>query len=207
VSIDKQNKSNETDAHGKYTSAYVEILNSHAFQIKESVTKKNELKTKFLQLITVIMLLLTILFIGSVYFSFKAFESMIINDYESVSVIVGAVTGMITTLSTMILSIFKLPEIVANYLFNKEEDKQMIEINKNIQTYELEAVKLEKLEIIKQEKELANTENSDSPLERSPSTSGMQPESTISTNLTAVSSKESMSIPEKENIESLDLAE
>jgi len=90
---------------------------------------------------------------------------------------VGAVTGMITTLSTMILSIFKLPEIVANYLFNKEEDKQMIEIIKNIQAYELQAVKLEKLEIMKQVANIENAESEDSPLAESSNTDGTQPES------------------------------
>lgn len=121
------------------------------------------------------MTLLTILFIGSIFGSFHVFGLMIKNGYESVSVIVGAVTGMITTLSTMILSIFKLPKIIANYLFNKKEDNQMIEIIKNIQVYELQAVKLEKLEIMKQVERIENAESEDSPLMESLNTDGAQP--------------------------------
>lgn len=167
----------ETNAHGQYTQAYVSILDTYKDQINKSVNKKNELKTNFFWLISIIMVALTILFIVSIYWSFTTFKLMITNDYQSVSVIVGAVTGMITTLSTMILSIFKLPEIVAEYLFNKKEDDQMVAIIKNIQEYELQAVKVEKLAIMEQEKEIANIEEADEPLAESSNTSYVQPES------------------------------
>lgn len=175
MGTDNQNNPSEIDAHGKYTQAYVDILNTYKNQISNSVTKKNELKTKFFWLISIIMTLLTALFIISILWSFMVFNLMIKNDYESVSVIVGAVTGMITTLSTMILSIFKLPKIIANYLFNKKEDNQMIEIIKNIQAYELQAVKLEKLEIMKQVARIENAESEDSPLTESLNVDGVQP--------------------------------
>ena len=177
METNNQGNLGETNAHGQYTQAYVNILDTYKTQINNSVTKKNELKTMFFWLISIIMGLLTLLFIGSIIFSFIAFVLMIENNYESVSVIVGAVTGMITTLSTMILSIFKLPEIVANYLFNKEEDNQMVAIIKNIQEYELEAVKVEKLAITEQEKEIANSEEMDGRLVESSNEGYVQPES------------------------------
>lgn len=172
---DRTSKTTENDAHGKYTQAYVDILSTYKEQINEAVIKKNELKEGFFTLISVIMLLLTILFIGSVILSFSLFIIMIKNDYESVSVIVGAVTGMITTLSTMILSIFKLPEIVAKYLFNKKEDDHMIEVIKNIQKYELESVKLEKTAKLDSEKEVAVVEKQDLPLNESIYLNSAQP--------------------------------
>lgn len=187
MGTNNQNNPSEIDAHGKYTQAYVDILNTYKTQINDSVKNKNELKTKFFWLISIIMTVLTALFIISIYWSFKAFNLMIKNDYESVSVIVGAVTGMITTLSTMILSIFKLPEIIASYLFNKEEDNQMIEIIKNIQAYELQAVKLEKLEILKQVARIENAESDDLPLTESLNVDGVQPVS--SPDVTAESSE------------------
>lgn len=176
METNNQNNLGETNAHGKYTKAYVDILNTYKNQIEKSVTKKNELKTKFFCLIRVIMLALSFLFVISIVGSFWTFNKMIESNYQSVSVIVGAVTGMITTLSTMIISIFKLPKIVAKYLFNKKEDDQMIEIIKNIQTYELEAVKLEKLEILNQEEEIANNDATDEFLEESTNISNVQPE-------------------------------
>lgn len=139
------------EAHSKYTDAYIDILNSYNAQIKESVQRKNELKDKFYNTIKSIMLILTWLFFGILIFSLILFCVMVFNNNDSVVVITGAITTTISSFITMILSIFKLPEIIANYLFNKEEDQLMNEIIKNIQVYELDAVKYE-IETIKLEK-------------------------------------------------------
>lgn len=83
---------------------------------------------------------------------------MIYKNYSSAAIITGAITTIFSSFTTMVLSIFKLPKIIADYLFNKEEDKLMSEIIQNIQKYEIDAVKYElesiklKLEKIKLEK-------------------------------------------------------
>ena len=73
----------------------------------------------------------------------------------------------------MIVSILKLPKIIAEYLFNKKEDKQMNQIIKNIQSYEIGAVQLENTAL----KNATNDsmESSDIPLIQSPNTNGNQP--------------------------------
>ena len=119
---------------------------------------------------------LIFLFVLSVIASFAIFVVMITTKYSSVAVITGAITGMLSTFATIVLSIFKLPEIIAKYLFNKKEDAQMNEVIRNIQQYELDAVKLEKTAIADAEKEMAGRQKSDSPFEASPNASGMQPE-------------------------------
>ena len=172
----KINSLEELDAHGKYTQAYVDILNTYREQISSSIKNKNTLKNNFFKLIQGIMITLVVLFCASVVISFAVFIIMIIFNYQSVAVITGAIAGMLSTFSTMILSIFKLPQIIADYLFNKEEDKQMNEIIKNIQVYELEAVKLEKVAKLDSEKEIINGLKSDLPLEESPNTSGTLPQ-------------------------------
>lgn len=175
----KINSLEELDAHGKYTQAYVDILNTYNKQIADSIDKKNTLKTNFFNLIKRIMITLVFLFGVSVIVSFLAFILMINKNYQSAGVITGAIVGMLSTLSTMILSIFKLPEIIANYLFNKEEDKQMNEIIKNIQVYELEAVKLEKVAKLDSEKEIMGGLKNDLPFEESPNIDGMQPQDAV----------------------------
>ena len=167
----------DLDAHGKYTQAYVDILDTYKEQISSSLDNKNTLKTNFFNLIKGLMIALVVLFGISVVISFIVFIVMIVNNYESIAVIAGAITGMLSTFSTMILSIFKLPKIIADYLFNKEEDKQMNEIIKNIQVYELEAVKLEKVAKLESEKEIITGLKSDLPLEQSPNVNGIQPQS------------------------------
>lgn len=165
------------DAHGKYTQAYVGILDTYKEQISNSVNKKNQLKEKFFSVIKGIMITLVVLFVVILLCSFVIFGIMIICKYQSVSVITGAITAMLSSFATMLVSIFKLPQIIADYLFNKDEDNQMIEIIKNIQQYEIDAVKLEKTVSIDAEKEIMSREKSDSEMKSSPNTTGEQPRS------------------------------
>lgn len=134
----------DLNAHDKYTQAYVDMLNTYKDQMESSVKKKTELKDKFFRMIRIIMVVLMLLFVVSILASFATFYFMIEKQYQSAEVITGAVTAMISSFATMILSIFKLPKIIADYLFNKEEDNLMNEMMKNIQKYELDVVKLER---------------------------------------------------------------
>jgi len=129
--------------HDKYTNAYVNILNAYQDQISSSVIKKNELKERFFTTIKKMMIWLTWIFACTLGLSLILFGIMIFNNYNSVPIITGAITTILSSFTTMILSIFKLPEIIANYLFNKKEDKLMSEIIQNIQKYEIDAVKYE----------------------------------------------------------------
>lgn len=128
------------DTHNKYTDAYVNILDAYKEQISQSVIKKNELKKSFLNTITQIMNWLTWVFAGALFISLVLFAIMALIKSTSASIIAGAITTIFSSFITMIISIFKLPEIIANYLFNKEEDKLMNDIIQNIQTYEIRAV-------------------------------------------------------------------
>ena len=142
---EKAENKNPWNAHETYTQAYVNILNTYNTQIEESIKKRNTLKDSFFNMINLIMKILIFLFTGSVVASFIVFVFMIIFKYNSSAVIAGAITGMISSFVTMLLSIFKLPQIIAEYLFNKEEDRMMSEVIKNIQTYEIDVVKAERL--------------------------------------------------------------
>lgn len=86
---------------------------------------------------------LIFVFIITIIFSIILFGIMAYKNYDSIAVVTGAIATIISSFSTMIVSIFKLPKIVAEYLFNKEEDKSMDGIIKNIQQYEINAVKYE----------------------------------------------------------------
>lgn len=165
------------DAHGKYTQSYVGILDTYKEQISSSVQKKNQLKDRFFSVIKGIMIALVVLFFLILLSSFLIFGMMIICKYQSVAVITGAITAILSSFTTMLVSIFKLPEIIGDYLFNKDEDNQMIEIIKNIQQYEIDAVKLEKTVSIDAEKEIMFREKIDSEMKSSTNTTGMQPTS------------------------------
>ena len=127
------------DTHNKYTDAYIEILNTYREQISLAVKQKNDLKEHFFKTIKRIIYLLSCFFVVTLTLSFVIFGIMIYKNYNSVSVIAGAVTTVISSFVTMIIAIYKLPEIIAEYLFNKQEDKLMNEVIKNIQIYEIDA--------------------------------------------------------------------
>lgn len=127
--------------HNVYTEAYIGILNTYNNQISTSVIKKNELKEKFFKTTKLIMYSLTVIFSVSMIVSLVLLGFMIWSDSSSVAIITGTLTTLVSSLVTLIMSIYKLPEIIAKYLFNKQEDRLMNEIIKNIQTYEIDAVK------------------------------------------------------------------
>lgn len=138
-----EQSSRTSEAHRDYTTAYVGILNTYNEQISKSVDKKNELKSKFFAVIKHIMYALAALFVLSVIGSLIIFYIMVGAEKNNVEILAGAITAIISSLSTMVISIFTLPKIIAEYLFNKEEDKLMSEIIKNIQKYEIDAFNLE----------------------------------------------------------------
>ncbi len=70
---------------------------------------------------------------------------MVDTGNDSFPVVTGAITAVISSLSTMILSISKLPKLIAKYLFNENEDRSMTEIIKNIQSYELKSAQMNTL--------------------------------------------------------------
>lgn len=143
------NNNKVQDTHGKYTDAYIDILKTYEKQILDSFSKKNNLKEEFFITIKHIMYGLCFVFAGTLLLSIILFTIMIIKDYNSVAVITGVITTIISSFATMIVSLFKLPKIIADYLFNKKEDRLMNQIIKNIQQYEINAVKydLENLKI------------------------------------------------------------
>lgn len=136
---------NVKSPHDQYTEAYVGILNAYQGQLKESVVKKNELKDNFFKCIKNIMYFMVITFGIVVVLSLGIMGLMIVFKTVSTEIISGALLSIISSFVTMIMAIYKLPQIIADYLFNKEEDKQMTDIIVNIQKYELDADKTEKM--------------------------------------------------------------
>lgn len=128
----------------EYTRAYIKILDTYDSQIRCSIYKRNELKDQFFIMVNTIMKNLICLFKISIIASFAACVFLAVCKCDAPAVIAGIITSVVSSFVTMILSILKLPQIIAEYLFNKEEDRMMNEVIKNIQTYEIDVVKAER---------------------------------------------------------------
>ncbi len=135
----------KANSHDRYTDAYIGILNVYKNYIRESIKNKFRLKSLFFALVCVIMAVMIALFFFSIYWSFGLFSDMVEAHSQPSSVITGAVTAVVSSLVTMTTSIIVLPKIVADYLFNKKEDRSMTKIIGNIQGYEIRAVETERL--------------------------------------------------------------
>lgn len=131
--------------HIQYTDAYISILDAYKKHLEESTKNKLELKKKFFSTINLIMYVSTFAFVSTIILSTIIFIISIYKNNSSVEIIAGSVVTMIASFVTMVVTIFKLPEIIAHYLFNKKEDKQMVKVIENIQQYEINAVKTEEL--------------------------------------------------------------
>lgn len=51
--------------------------------------------------------------------------------------ITATLTPLVSSFGTIIISLLKLPEIIAKYLFNPQEDESAVAIVKNIQKYDI----------------------------------------------------------------------
>lgn len=139
------NEKGHKTPHDQYTEAYVGILNAYREQLSQSVQKKNDLKEEFFKAIRFIMFGLGVVFAIAVLFALAIMALMVIKNYSSAAALAGSMVSLISSFVTMVLAIYKLPKIIADYLFNKEEDQLMNGIMQNIQKYELEAVKTERM--------------------------------------------------------------
>lgn len=139
---DRENDIKKTP-HDQYTEAYIGILNEYRQHLRESTKKKNELKEEFFKRIMFIILAMTIIFGITVILSIFLMIIMARFNNNSIKIIAGSIVSLISSFITMIISIYRLPKIIAEYLFNKKEDVQMKEIITNIQKYEIDADKSE----------------------------------------------------------------
>ena len=80
--------------------------------------------------------------VGLFVFSIKWSFDLISKD-ATTEVVTTSVVSIISSLVTVTVAIFKLPKIVASYLFNKKEDNLMKEVISTIQNYEINAIELE----------------------------------------------------------------
>lgn len=139
----KEVSNTSRSTHDKYTDSYIGILDQYKELLSKSVEKKNALKEEFFNVIKVIMYWM----IG--VFSVATIGSIIaICIAKSPEVLAGAIVSVLSSFATMMASIFKLPEIIAKYLFNKKEDNLMKDIIENIQNYEIKASDFDKQDIM-----------------------------------------------------------
>lgn len=112
----------ETESYVRFDEEFHRFLSNFVVQQKDKEDLKQLLKKWFFGLIM------------AGFFALLITPLVIV--LKSKGITTGAlVTALLTTLVELVSAIIVLPKIIAEYLFNKEEDKNMMEIIKSMQTY------------------------------------------------------------------------
>lgn len=131
--------------YGKHTKKYTKLLQNYIVHTEDSNKIKNKYKKIFFWIIIAIMAALTIAFIVLLCNALGIIKDLSVGEKPiPTESIVGLVTAIISSFITMLVSLFKLPEIIAKYLFNPKEDENMATIIGHIQAYDIGMYTIEK---------------------------------------------------------------
>ena len=127
----------------KHSRSYSGLLNAYIGSTKSNIIIKDILKVLFF-LITmgafVIVVYCFYLSLDYVRTSFSSLKNL--NDATSEAVL-GMVTVILPSVCSLIVAFIKIPETIAKYLFNTDEDRYMDSMIKNIQDYDKSEFTLE----------------------------------------------------------------
>lgn len=136
---EKPTTNQDEEQNTNYTAFYIALVNTYTAQFANNADSKKNLKNRFFNVMCTIIFFMIFSFIGTLIFTFV----LLFTKNISPSIISGIIPVIISSFVTMLTAILKLPQIIANYLFNKDEDNQMVEIIKSIQQYEVDISKSE----------------------------------------------------------------
>lgn len=108
---------------------YDDILESYTKNVSKTLGMKRIFKIIFFAFSILSLLFTLIVFLIVLYNVFKYFGSGKVNDWTIVATLVTSLASIITIYNV-------IPEIIAKYLFNIEEDKNMTVFIEKIQSYD-----------------------------------------------------------------------
>ena len=115
----------DTDSMKIHNQCFSQLLKAYVKNADKNLTTKLSLKITFFYICIVILILITF---STVLISIFA----LFNDFEKSTLFSILLTNSISFLTSFIV----LPKIIAKYLFNTEEEKNMSDIIKSIQEYD-----------------------------------------------------------------------
>lgn len=120
----------------KHSKNYSKLLDIYVVSTKNNITMKNWFKILFFIITMGSMLAIVYLFYISLQYAFDNFGKFEDLNEVSIEAILSIATVILPAISSLIVAFIKIPEIIAHYLFNIEEDNYMNSVIKNIQDYD-----------------------------------------------------------------------
>lgn len=139
----KKNDTTQNIEALKHSQSYSFLLDFYVWSAKISIIMKNVFKGVFFIIVMSILIGIVFIFWRIIKYVFTAYSSLKdINDI-SLETILSMMTLILPAISSLIVAFIKIPEVIARYLFNIQEDDNMNKIIKNIQNYDRDMFALE----------------------------------------------------------------
>lgn len=137
--IEKKDKSHSVEIL-KHSKNYSKLLDIYVDSLNKNITMKKWFKIIFFIVTMLSLISVVIMFIITLGYAFIKFSDL---NNVTLEAILSIITIVVPSISSLIVAFIKLPEIIAQYLFNTKEDENMNLIIKNIQDYDKAMFELE----------------------------------------------------------------
>lgn len=129
----RQSQNNEALKHSK---SYSDLLDIYVKSVMDNTALKKWFKILFFT-ITMGSLIAIIIFFGlSLKYATSIFLRFENPNIINIDTVLSVITVLFPSFVSMIVAFIKIPEIIAKYLFNIQEDRYMNSVIKNIQDYD-----------------------------------------------------------------------
>lgn len=127
----------------KHSKSYSILLKTYVQTTETSAKIKNILKCLFFIITMGTMVAVVFFFYYTLRFVISSFNKIDNINNISLEMILSMATIILPAISSLIVAFIKIPEIIAKYLFNIQEDDNMNKIIKNIQDYDRDMFAME----------------------------------------------------------------
>lgn len=140
ITATMENSENVSKPHSaeiiKHSKNYSKLLDNYVDSASKNMTIKKWFKIFFFGVTMCLLVAIVIIFFITLSYAFKSFNKFINLNDVTLEAILSIITVIIPAISSLIVAFIKIPEIIAQYLFNTKEDENMNLIIKNIQDYD-----------------------------------------------------------------------
>ncbi|WP_154428860.1 hypothetical protein [Roseburia porci] len=120
----------------RHSRKYSELLEIYVNSLYENVRLKLYFKRWFFRITMGILLSILIIFVLVMKYSINTFNNFDHVSDISLESILSTISVVVPAVVSLIVAFIEIPKIIAQYLFNIEEDNNMNAIIKNIQDYD-----------------------------------------------------------------------
>lgn len=120
----------------KHSKNYSKLLDFYVASANENIKMKKWFKIIFFIVTMLSLIAIVYLFFKTFRYTFNSFDKFDSLNEVTLEAILSVATIVVPAISSLIVAFVKIPEIIAEYLFNTKEDENMSVIIKNIQDYD-----------------------------------------------------------------------